>query len=623
MHDAVSACIIKIYFVGLVLMDASDYKQQADSHTEAIQTRLQKPGLDYNDIVNFILEHKADYPRCFMRTASGPILRNVKLTFDSTYNPTGYAIQAYWQPDSDVKVCSVCSSSNKTQFGFWHSRHHCRYCGQVVCAACSQQSRMLPTLHTLTQEKVRICDTCVPLYDDLEGEMLFQHIKLYALFSALLTAAQSNNHLFITLIKERQLFFNSNDFIRILGLSLNSQCLVLSILGLHPKVIIDFSNDTNSASEITKRLTSLEYKDDKTTELIINALYENKVGLEHYQQFNETAYTDHQQFAEIIQALWQQNPHHPPQIKQRLHILLCLRAYWQCGELYQTQPWPSLLTMRKSLWLSLMQNHLTDEIQHNFADIASEENTLALQHSSCQWLLAHPECRPTAWQGCFKEPWLWQLPALLLHPSCYDNPENLIIFKVVLSRSDYDPNYQMEETEFFLLYRVLGLPGDTGFEYFKSIINKEGLDITLSLGTETPLAALLGPFIELDRRCSFDYTQQKLELLLEKDQKHVLREGFSSTIEAANNFSSFLQFMIEAIHLAKSTQKETDFTIDDYPLLQKLTVEQKINLQHPDCLVIFAAETFSAWYAMAEKHVPDIIPNIDWIKPPSHDSETK
>lgn len=45
-----------------------------------------------------------------------------------------------WQPDSDVHNCPIC----ETPFTFWYRKHHCRRCGQVVCAPCSPHRVTIP-----------------------------------------------------------------------------------------------------------------------------------------------------------------------------------------------------------------------------------------------------------------------------------------------------------------------------------------------------------------------------------------------------------------------------------------------------------------------------------------------
>jgi len=57
-----------------------------------------------------------------------------------------------WVPDDEVKACTVCT----TKFTVINRRHHCRQCGQVVCANCSNNKRILKG-----QGKVRVCAECM------------------------------------------------------------------------------------------------------------------------------------------------------------------------------------------------------------------------------------------------------------------------------------------------------------------------------------------------------------------------------------------------------------------------------------------------------------------------------
>lgn len=90
-----------------------------------------------------------------------------------------------WQPDAEVTYCPICS----TQFSWFNRKHHCRKCGRVVCAICSQHRVTIPhefIVHppqdtsssdrrpSLSQRdteaasttcggtKVRLCNPCVP-----------------------------------------------------------------------------------------------------------------------------------------------------------------------------------------------------------------------------------------------------------------------------------------------------------------------------------------------------------------------------------------------------------------------------------------------------------------------------
>lgn len=61
---------------------------------------------------------------------------------------------AVWTPDNDAPVCMACQ---KTQFTVLQRRHHCRACGNVVCAACSSHTHRVPGV---SKRAVRVCDRC-------------------------------------------------------------------------------------------------------------------------------------------------------------------------------------------------------------------------------------------------------------------------------------------------------------------------------------------------------------------------------------------------------------------------------------------------------------------------------
>jgi hypothetical protein len=70
-----------------------------------------------------------------------------------------------WTSDT-VKRCESCV----TRFSLIVRRHHCRYCGSLVCGACSQHEAMIPTLgYNLPQ---RVCKECRKLLDRYERRLL-------------------------------------------------------------------------------------------------------------------------------------------------------------------------------------------------------------------------------------------------------------------------------------------------------------------------------------------------------------------------------------------------------------------------------------------------------------------
>uniref|UniRef100_A0A5K3EYC1 FYVE-type domain-containing protein n=1 Tax=Mesocestoides corti TaxID=53468 RepID=A0A5K3EYC1_MESCO len=59
-----------------------------------------------------------------------------------------------WIPNSEAAHCMVCLN---TEFTLVQRRHHCRNCGKVVCAKCSQYRWVLPSQGP---DKLRVCRTC-------------------------------------------------------------------------------------------------------------------------------------------------------------------------------------------------------------------------------------------------------------------------------------------------------------------------------------------------------------------------------------------------------------------------------------------------------------------------------
>jgi hypothetical protein len=61
--------------------------------------------------------------------------------------------KAKWVPDDYRESCGLCTS----QFNCCRRRHHCRACGELVCAVCSARTF---ALIAYDKSPVRICDDC-------------------------------------------------------------------------------------------------------------------------------------------------------------------------------------------------------------------------------------------------------------------------------------------------------------------------------------------------------------------------------------------------------------------------------------------------------------------------------
>ncbi|XP_053203773.1 pleckstrin homology domain-containing family F member 2-like [Panonychus citri] len=61
---------------------------------------------------------------------------------------------AVWVPDTETDVCMHCRVN---YFSFINRRHHCRYCGLVICGDCSKNKFLIPSQ---SSKPVRVCDSC-------------------------------------------------------------------------------------------------------------------------------------------------------------------------------------------------------------------------------------------------------------------------------------------------------------------------------------------------------------------------------------------------------------------------------------------------------------------------------
>ncbi|XP_050135002.1 1-phosphatidylinositol-3-phosphate 5-kinase FAB1B-like [Malus sylvestris] len=66
----------------------------------------------------------------------------------------------FWMPDHSCRVCYECDS----QFTVFNRKHHCRLCGRVFCAKCTENSIPTPSGDPRTDredwEKIRACNFC-------------------------------------------------------------------------------------------------------------------------------------------------------------------------------------------------------------------------------------------------------------------------------------------------------------------------------------------------------------------------------------------------------------------------------------------------------------------------------
>jgi FYVE/RhoGEF/PH domain-containing protein 5/6 len=60
-----------------------------------------------------------------------------------------------WTPDKHSSNCTRCN----VEFTIINRRHHCRKCGDLVCAKCSQHKMLVPNIDA--KKPLRVCDVCL------------------------------------------------------------------------------------------------------------------------------------------------------------------------------------------------------------------------------------------------------------------------------------------------------------------------------------------------------------------------------------------------------------------------------------------------------------------------------
>ncbi|CAF4506664.1 unnamed protein product, partial [Rotaria magnacalcarata] len=70
---------------------------------------------------------------------------------------------SYWVPNKDVQECSSC----KLVFGYNHSKHHCRACGNVFCDTCTTHRAIVLLVDIKTPK--RVCNEC---FERIQSETL-------------------------------------------------------------------------------------------------------------------------------------------------------------------------------------------------------------------------------------------------------------------------------------------------------------------------------------------------------------------------------------------------------------------------------------------------------------------
>ncbi|TMW59014.1 hypothetical protein Poli38472_007159 [Pythium oligandrum] len=91
-----------------------------------------------------------------LQESVGAIVRLQGLLDRQRVSSMKFLEQWEWVANSDRKVCAVC-----TKGFFFHRKHHCRACGEVVCSSCAPLRELDEPVYDITQ--LRICQSCMVL----------------------------------------------------------------------------------------------------------------------------------------------------------------------------------------------------------------------------------------------------------------------------------------------------------------------------------------------------------------------------------------------------------------------------------------------------------------------------
>eukprot|EP01084_Bolivina_argentea_P280529 479755_1 len=84
------------------------------------------------------------------------------ISYDKYETPIKHYSHCGWQPDSDTSRCNVCQIKIKPTLIFKSNKHHCRFCGKIICSSCSQNN----------SNSHRICDLCLDKKLELKNSII-------------------------------------------------------------------------------------------------------------------------------------------------------------------------------------------------------------------------------------------------------------------------------------------------------------------------------------------------------------------------------------------------------------------------------------------------------------------
>ncbi|XP_012286916.1 zinc finger FYVE domain-containing protein 26 isoform X2 [Orussus abietinus] len=122
--------------------------------------RAEIPIEEFDAIVRFYAGKSLDFRVAIQREGIENKSKEISRSFSETdatefVMPLNIPTKEEWVPNDKARECSCCRA---VIFSMFNRRHHCRRCGRVVCAVCSQQRMRVPGYPNSVL--VRVCDDC-------------------------------------------------------------------------------------------------------------------------------------------------------------------------------------------------------------------------------------------------------------------------------------------------------------------------------------------------------------------------------------------------------------------------------------------------------------------------------
>ncbi|XP_059168703.1 RUN and FYVE domain-containing protein 2-like [Physella acuta] len=133
----------------------SNYEQVKDklAQTQMEMAQLKDLKRDYSEL---IARHEELEGKCQEQESAlaelGSHLSESKLKVEDLREATAMQREAHWASDVTATHCKQCSK----EFSLARRKHHCRSCGDIYCAECSNNKMPLPS----SSKPVRVCDAC-------------------------------------------------------------------------------------------------------------------------------------------------------------------------------------------------------------------------------------------------------------------------------------------------------------------------------------------------------------------------------------------------------------------------------------------------------------------------------